>query len=831
MRTIFISLFFLYTFSTLAQRPQGGMPDTATLNKMPKIGKVFGVVKDSSTNTMVDYASVAILSVGDSTIISGVITNEKGEFLIETLPMGRFFLIVTSVGYKKYYTKPFFVSPRNPELNLGVIKISTSSNQMKEIEVSAEKQALLNTIDKRIIDVGKSLINVGGTATEVLQNVPGVTVDIDGNVSLRGNANVTVLIDGKPSGITGSSRAAILQQLPAGSIDKIEIITNPGAKYDADGMAGIINIITKKDKMQGFNINATLGAGTHDKYNAALGINYRIKKINIYANYNYRSEARYGEGHSERKNEYRLNGMDTIYNNNNIASSVNNSVSHVVKLGADWYLNNSNTLGFSTTLNARNENSDGNLNYIFNNSVGTTYAKTFRKTISDEKNNTMDYALDYKHVFKKKEEFTTSTTLSMSDRSSHSTYLNYNKNIYDETLGLLFLNQYNTTVANFSVLTSQADFSKPLGGNHKMEAGLKSINRNIHNNNDAFNYNSLQNKYENDTLYTQHYDYNEHIHAAYIQFTGGVKEFSYQVGMRGEIAYLGGKSLLTGTPFNFQYPGLYPSALVKYTYHKTNDIQISFSRRVNRPEVRTLLPIKNYEDAYNNSIGNPTLKPENVNSFEFSYYKTLKQHSIGATLYYRHTQNLITRLRTLDTLTGIATTTQRNFSTSENTGLEVIIKNTIKKAIQVTTSLNAYQNTVNGTNVDATLQSSAFNWNARTMIAGKVSKSVSCQISAMYMAPITLPQGKFQGMSGVDIGGKYDFYGTHATLTFSVSDVFNTRHFELYNFGPGFTSDNYRKRETRIAMLSFTYRFGNTDTPSRKKTKPDQGGDQRLDEF
>jgi len=832
MKKPFFIFFNFLILIAQAQRPNGGMPDTAMLNRMPKTGKISGIIIDSLNKKGVDYASVALLRSMDSAVIAGAVTNTRGTFTMENLPMGRYLLVVTAVGYRKQFSKTISIFPREPEVDAGSILVAPTSHQIKEVEITADKQAQLNTIDKRVIDVSKSIVNVGGTATEVLQNVPGVTVDIDGNVSLRGNANVIVLIDGKPSAITGSSRAAILQQMPAGSIEKIEIITNPGAKYDADGMAGIINIITKKDKMQGFNVNAAIGSGTHDKYNASLGINYRVKKVNLYSNYNYRSEARTGDGHSERRNDYSNNGNDTVYFNNNISKSINYSSSHVLKLGTDFYIKPTTTLGLSATLNLRSERSNGDINYIFENALKEAYAKLYRTTDSKDANIAVDYSFDFKHILKKKQEFTASATLSTSSRDNKSSYLNYTKNIFNNTLGNLFLDQYNKTAANFNVLTAQADFSQPLKGNQKFETGLKTTNRYIINNYDAFNFDTANHIYQNDSFFTQHFDYEEHIQAAYLQYSGIYKSISYQLGMRGEIATISGKSLTTNIPFNFQYLGLYPSALAKYTYHKTNDLQVSYSRRVNRPDVRSLLPIKNYEDAYNFMIGNPELKPESINSFEFSYYKTLKQHSFGTTLYYRRTLNMNTRLRTLDTLTGVATTTFRNYSTSDNTGLEIIVKNTIKKAIQITTNINLFQNTINGTNIDANLQSTAFNWNVRTNIAGRLSKKLSLQLSGMYMAPTKMPQSTFKGMSGMDLGGKYDFWASKASLTINLSDVLNSRHFELYNFGAGFTADNYRKRETRILMATFSYRFGNNDQPQRKKDRMrDSGGDSRMDDF
>ena len=246
----------------------GQRPDSATLANMPKTGKIIGVVMDANSLKPVEYATVTVKSIRDSSVVGGAITNEKGKFTVSDLrPFGRYKLEVAYIGYGKVQSQPIQLNPQEPMADAGTIKISITSKTMKDVTIAADKNDVVNTIDHKVYNVDKNIINTGGTATDVLQNIPSVTVDLDGNVSLRGSANVTVYIDGKPSGITGGNRQAVLQQIPANAIEEVEVITNPSAKYDAEGMAGIINIKTKKGKLKGLNGTISAGIGTNDKYN------------------------------------------------------------------------------------------------------------------------------------------------------------------------------------------------------------------------------------------------------------------------------------------------------------------------------------------------------------------------------------------------------------------------------------------------------------------------------------------------------------------------------------------------------------------------------------
>ena len=304
------------------------------MKTMPAIGRVSGSVADSSTKKPVEFASVALIRLRDSVPVAGALTDEKGNFSITEVPFGKFILKISSIGFAGYSSEPLIIRPDEKEIYVEKIFIRSNVKRLKEVEVTGEKSEYVNSLDRKIYNLDKNIVNTGGTATEVLRNIPSVTVDMDGNISLRGSGNVNVLIDGKPSGITGSTRQAVLQQIPASSIDRIEVITNPSAKYDADGMAGIINIVTKKDKLKGLNANISLGVGTNEKYNATLGGNYRTSKLNVYANYSYRHEKRTSTGESERKNSY---GPAVNYN---LSQSHGNHLSdaHVVKGGLDYYL-------------------------------------------------------------------------------------------------------------------------------------------------------------------------------------------------------------------------------------------------------------------------------------------------------------------------------------------------------------------------------------------------------------------------------------------------------------------------------------------------------------
>jgi outer membrane receptor protein involved in Fe transport len=820
--------FLIISFPAMAQVSGQGKsqrPDSSQ-RKMPAIGKVTGVVLDSASGKPAEFASVALIRARDSFPAAGALANEKGNFTLEEVPFGRFFLKISSLGFKDYTSKELKITPNETNINLGKIFIHSTAKRLKEAEVTGEKSEYVNSLDKKVYNLDKNIVNTGGTATEVLRNIPSVTVDMDGNISLRGSGNVTVLIDGKPSSITGSSRQAILQQVPASSIESIEVITNPSAKYDADGMAGIINIITKKDKLKGLNANAAVGVGTNEKYNIALGGNYRTKKFNIFSNYSYRHEMRTSTSESERENFY---GDSIFYD---LSQSHGNSISdmQVGKAGLDYYLNETSTVSAGITATKREESRPEYIQYQSENVEHAMTSSFNRNNEEESANNTYDYSIDYRKTFRNgKSELTASATYSTSDRKSDDVY-----NTYTDVQELT-LQQFIGTKTENSIGTYQANYSQPIGRSGKIETGWKSIIRSIDSYSNGLNYIPASDTFQSDPRFTDYFIYDEQIHALYAMYTGKWKKFDYQLGVRGEDYLNSGNSYIENIDFDNEYLNAYPSGFLKYHLSKTQETQLSYSRRVNRPESRSLNPFTDYSDTLNIRKGNPELKPEYIDSYELGYLKNFDKHSINFTLYYRYTHNLITRLRTLDQTTNVTTTTFTNFSSSENTGVEIVIKNQIGEFISVMTSGNLYYNKVNGSNIESDLQSTSTNWNARASINAKLTRNTSLQVLAMYMAPVTQPQGSFKGMSGVDAGMRQEFWKGKGSLSLNVNDIFNTRKMVIRTTGDGFTQDMTRTRESRVAMLTFTYRFGSADYAQRKRNQqtPAQQQDQNnmMDDF
>lgn len=817
-----VILFFLI-FSYLVSFSQA--PSDSTRAKMPAIGKILGKVVDSTSGKPLDYASVALIRMKDTTAIGGTLTDSKGEFMLEEIPVGRYQIAITSIGYKNWKSALLMVNPKNPLINMGVIRVSSASKNLEEVVIQGEKQAFINAIDRKIYNVEKSIVNTGGTASEVLQQIPSVNVDIDGNISLRGSGNVTVLIDGRPSGLTGASRAAILQQIPASTIERIEVITNPSAKYDADGMAGIINIVTKKDKSAGFNGSTALSIGTRDKYNGNIGLNYRTRRINAFTNISYRHESRYGLGNSSRKNSiFYRNGsaIDTLYFNeqSNSGTSVNDAF--VGKFGIDFYLNNYNTLGFSSTLSSRFGIDPGIIDY-----QDFDYAKNLMRDygrISNSKdiNNSVDGNIDYKKTFAgSSKELTANGTISYSTRDNVGEF-EQTTQFNMSNIALPDVRQRTTGDGTFIVSTVQTDFSNPIHETGKFEAGFKTTYRRLGNNLKVDLYDYSSSTFNYDTLLSNHFIYNEVVPATYAQYMGKRDKLSYQLGLRAEFTYIEGQSISQSKTFYNRYISPFPSGFLKYEFRGQNELQIGYSRRINRPRYESLNPFVDYSDRLNLRTGNPYLKPEFVSSIDLSWFKLIKNHSINATLYHRYTTNLVTRYRTVDFNSGVSTITWQNFSSSINQGLELISKITLGKIGSITLSGNLFQNKINGGNIEADLQSSSINWNARMNSSLKLSPTTSMQLSGMYMAPFLIPQGTVSGMSGADIGIKQDLLKGLGSLSFNLSDIFDTRRFRSVQEGEYFVVTGNRKRETRIAYLTFSYRFGKQQEQGQRNTKRNQ---------
>lgn len=822
--SLFVIIFYSFSVnaqSTEKQRPdsvrfKATMKDSSFMRNMAPVGKVIGVLRDSSDRKPMEFASVALLKVRDSSAVGGALTDDKGQFRIEDVMPGRYFIRITSIGYRQLDSKPFMLNPQDPLKDFGNVWMPPSSRVLKETEIVGEKVEYVNSLDKKVYNVDKSMINAGGSASEVLQNIPSVNVDIDGKISLRGSEQVTILIDGKPAGLTGDNRGSILQQLPAGTIDQIEVITNPSAKYDAEGTSGIINIKTKKDKNQGINGTATVGVGTRDKYNASLNLNRRSKTNNLYFNYSFRDDRRTNEGNSFRTNTF---GPDTSY----VVSwndGYNDNLSHNLRAGLDLYLNDYNTLGFSGSYNNRNEK---RRDYSFNatqDAERLTLSSFGRLTKATEENSIMDGSIDYRRTYaNSKRELTASANLNVNESEDQNLF---NTFFPAPTQGLR--QRINTNGTSYSGV-AQMDYIHPFE-NSKFETGVKATLRNNDSKQSSDRYDFDNETYNIDSLFSDRFIFNEWVYAGYIQWSGRYKVFELSAGMRAEQTLIEGDSKSADTTFTRDFINLFPSAAIKYRFSEGKDIQLSYSRRINRPRERQLNPFRSVSDSLNVFVGNPGIFPELTHSLELGFTGTYGTSTVSANLYYRNTSDNTQRFRTVDPVTNVATQTFVNYKTAENMGAELILRNSFLKIFTTSATFTLFYNKVDATNVQSDLVSEVWSGDIRGSISAKVSKQLSFQITGNYMAPRKQPQGTFKGMSGIDFGFKYDFKGGKWSVNGSVSDVFDNREFNIDNTGRGFRQEMVRKRETRVGNLMLSYRFGKSEVGRDRKRQGNRPQDQ-----
>ena len=808
--------FFSLSFFIFSQNKQFSQGENA-----PAIGTIKGVVSDNKTKLPVEFAAVALYKLKDSSLVNGAVAGTKGDFQFSELSFGRYFLKINFIGYKQLVIDTIAIRPRTTEINLGQIKLKNNAEQLGEVEVASEKSTLQLGIDRKIFNVDKSIVSEGGSATDVLQSIPSVSVDIDGNISLRGSGNITVLIDGKPSSITGSSRAAILQQIPASSIESIELITNPSAKYDPDGMSGIINIITKKNKLNGFNGSVSIGAGTGDKYNASTNISYRNSKVNVYANYGFRSNNRTGNGSTLRQNILK----DTTFFLRQSSTQLNKNISHNAKAGIDFYLNDKNTMGASVTYNMGTENSNEAVNFFEADNKDITSASYSRDNFKADAPVSIDYNLNYRKTYTKlKKELIFDAIYSDGRGDAVEKYVERDYTLkYASKNATPFKQNVGTKTKN-NILSAQVDYVHPLKNNMKWELGAKTTLRTIGSDfvSEEFDYSS--DVFVSDTNLTNNFIYTENIYAAYSTFSGAIKNFGYQVGLRAEEANTISNLVTTNEKFKNNYFNLFPSLHLSQKLKKEQELQISYSRRINRPNIKSINPFKDYADPYNIRYGNPYLKPEYINSYELSYLKYFPKGVLTATAYFRQTDGVMQRYKTISDST-ISYITFINLDKSQSYGLELILKTDITKWWNVTFSANGFETKIDGSSAQGDLQNENVSYIVKLLSNMRIWKNLDIQFTANYNGPTATLQGEVKPIFSMDLGFKKELF-KNASLSLNITDLTDARKFRIVgNNDPTFYQEFERKRESRIATLTFSYRFGKmSETRKSRPDKQNNGG-------
>ena len=807
----------------------------ASLNTLAQSGgtaQINAKVVDVSNNEAVPFATAVVLNNQTKATVRAGQTDADGNLSIKNLPAGSYTFKISYVGFQTMVREGIQLV-NSQVYSLGTIKMKAAKGtELNEVVIQGERAAMQLGIDKKVFAVDKSLVSEGGTATDLLANVPSVQTDMDGNVSLRGSSGVRVLIDGKPSLIGGGDVSVILQSIPASSIETVEVITNPSSKYDAEGQSGIINIVLKKNSKLGLNGNVALSAGNRDNYNANTSLSFQNNKVNLFGNYSYRSGNRLGGGFNN------IQYLNTTPEGTAFADQNTNSRSHDqghnVKAGLDYTLAPKSIVSFSGGFNMRDNDRRETLFINQFNPANAPVRLSNRRNENEGKGNSFDLNLDFVQKFKKpKEELTFNLNYS---EGNNDNFQFYNTDIYFQTnqnLSNLVLerNLRDGWNRNYNI---QADYVRPVGTTGRIEAGYRSQFRDSKSMTDASTFLDSLNAYEKNFLVSNDFESGEQIHALYLNYQNQIGNFGYQLGLRGEDAELNttsGRFQENGatvfSPGKIAYTRLYPSVFVSQKLKNEQQVQLSYTRRVNRPRGWDTNPFLDVSDPLMWNQGNPNLQPEDVHAFEFGYSKYFKKVSIISSLYLRQTNDLIQRVRSEPNAQGVTISTPQNLTRNIATGLELISRVDVAKPWNFTANVNLFQSKIDGAPEYGIIERSGFTWNANLTNNFNLPYNITMQLRADYRAPEVMAQGKRNAMYGVDAGAKYDFKDKKSSLSLNVRDVFSTRRWSMTTEANNSIVDFERYMQGTMANLTYSYRFGKT-TFNAKKPKRDQeqrGGD------
>jgi len=825
-RSILTIIIFLISNLLTAQNQnsQKGQGDKAGGNGTTQgFGVISGALHDASTKEHVEYGNILLFKAKDSTMITGTITDAKGKFLFINVAAGNYYLRASFIGYEDIFFPGITISQRSADIKMGDLFIKPKMSGLEEVEIIAEKSLITNNLDKKVITVDKTMALSGGTATDIMENVPSVAVDAEGNVSMRGNSNITLLIDGKPASQAGISSSDILNQLPASAIESIEVITNPSVRYDPDGTSGIINIVLKKKALQGFNGQISGTVGTNEKYNGSLNLNYRANKVNFFVGADARYNLTETSSESERTSKYSdfVNVLRQTQEGESFRKSMN------LNGGIDYFIDTRNNITFSVQKRNMAFGQEGlasNKNYYGTDSLMDNYT---RFTDSERKIQSMGYNLSYKHTFAEKgREFTQDFVYNNNEMNNDQLIDQQNIDpVTNENTGLL-QSQKNYASNNNIFFTAQGNYIHPFVSGARLETGYKVSIRDMGMDYDYTTYNHNTNEYEEQVLLKNHYDYKEQIYAVYGIYANTWKKLRYQAGLRYEQVYNKSKVEQTGITYSNPYYSFYPSLHTQYDLGKKRELQFSYSRRVDRPSPREMNPYIDYSDSLNISQGNPALQPEYTNSLEVGVLKYWDKTSLTSNLFFRNTAGLIENITVLDT-TGISYTMPQNINNSKSYGIELVASANPNKWLRINGNLSFYNYMVSEVPEYHIPATESFTWSGRINATFMYSKDGSFQLIGNYMSPSSSLQSTRESNYNIDASLRHDFFKSKLTVSLRVTDIFNTRNFNSVTTGSNFVSVNNRYMESRVLYAGIQLKLNNYS----KKSEKNGNGESQDDGF
>ena len=802
-------IFFLFSFMVFAQSPVGGN------GQERPIVYVVGTVVEKETNQPLEYATIVLTP--EKGQITGGLTDEKGKFEI-AVPMGMYAISIEFLSFK---TKTLPKQRINQNLNLGTIILESDSQTLAEVELIAEKSTVEIKLDKKIYNVGQDMTIKGGNAADVLENVPSVTVDVEGNVSLRGNESVRILIDGKPSGLVGLSATDALRQLPADAIAKVEVITSPSARYDAEGTAGIINIILRKGKVTGFNASYSVNLGLPENLGASANVNYRNKSFNIFSNFGYNYRNAPGEA-----NFFNYIGTKDNKTSEEEREYFRKRQSFNGNLGMEYFLSDKASVTGSVLYRLAPNSTEAVSNSFKYDATQNVTLATSRTEDQSEDDDLIEYALNYTQKFSKDDHKWT-IDLKYQDNNEDS-----KSDINDVSLfptsGSLS-KEINRTIEAQKEWLIKSDYVLPLGEKQQFEIGFQA---NIDKRDtdyqvsifDGLNY-VLDDDISNELVYDQN------VLAVYSQYGKKINKLSALFGLRMESTQLKVDVIGTSLGFIKEYTKFFPTLNLAYELSSSENITLGYNRRIRRPHSRQINPFPSRSSSTNIFQGNPDLDPVVSDSYDVGYLKKWEKLTLNTSVYYSHASNAFQMVRELtgDTdINGIPVirSTPINLNQENRIGTELSLNYSPKKKMQFNNSFNLFYYNTDGAHNGVDYSGENLSWNNRFSAKMIFFKKLDFQTTFMYEGPYENASQVREPIYSVNLAFSADVLNEKGTLSLNVSDLLNTRYRSMTTHYTSFDSFGKMQWQKRQINLNFTYRFNQKKKPVRTQTE--SGGGEEM---
>jgi len=795
-------IFIVFPITLFAQRGMGGF--------------VSGIVEDSVTMAPIEYANIVVLSVKDTSVVTGTVTDKAGTFKIQGIPPGNYFIDVRFIGYIDKRIQQEF-KPGNMQIDLGEISIRPAAIDLDDVIVEGNRSPISYQIDKKVIDVSRMETVTSGNATDILENVPSVTVDIDGNVSLRGSTSFTVLIDGRPSVLDPQD---ILQQIPASSIESIELITNPSSKYDPEGTSGIINIILKKNKNIGLSGVVNANAGLKDKYGGDFLFELRTENINT--NFGLDYNRRFFPGNSNQENRYILPMNESFLNSN--GNMEWGRISSGVKGGIDFLFSDNDVLSLGGRYGNRDNRRTSTADYTSWTSIDPTKENYINSSERKRSGDFYSLNMNYMKKFEKKDHQLAAELFFSRNNGDEST-------ISSEFESGVQTGGKKTTEAGPSKdFRGKLDYTLPLGELNKFEAGYQGELDESEDATALYEFNPASGEYEFQDMFDNTTNYKRSEHAFYTMYSDNIDNFGIQGGFRTEYTYRKIDVSPNNQNFTIDRWDYFPTLHSSYKFESGQQLMASYTRRINRPRGWALEPFDTWIDENNIRRGNPALQPEFIDSYEFGFQTFFGEISLSSEFYHRVTNDRIERVRSVYAQ-NVNFTTFDNVGTDYSTGTELMTIFDPVEFWNVNLMGNLFQYKVEGVLNNESFSRESFNWNARFNNVFKFSKTLQLQFNVRYNSPSVSSQGRWEGFFSTDFAVKKDLLDRMLSVTLQVRDIFSTAKREFTSEGVDFYNYTNFNRESPVVMLNLRFNFNNFKQERERGPGENEGGEDNGEDF